>query len=176
MNISNTALKIIQGDVLQPGDVEAAVKDHDAVICCIGAPANKASDLRSAGTRNIVRAMNRSEVKRFICQASLGYADSKELLNNTGFVFKSIIVPLLLKKTFADHELQESVVRSSSLNWTIVRPGSLTNGKYTGQYKQGFSYSDRSVKVRISRADTADCILGQLQENNEGRNTIGVSY
>jgi putative NADH-flavin reductase len=176
MNLANHALRIVQGDVLQPGSVEAVIEGHDAVVCCIGSPVNKTGQLRSEGTKNILHAMMKRDVKRLVCQASLGYADSSEILGNTGFVFKNIIAPFLLKKTFADHQLQEAYIKETDLNWTIIRPGSLTNGKHTGTYKQGFKYSDRSVKVKISRADTADFILKQLQGNDSDKLTIGVSY
>jgi putative NADH-flavin reductase len=176
MKITNPALQIVQGDVLQPGSLESVIKGQDAVVCCIGSPANKAGRLRSEGTKNILKAMMKVDVTRFVCQTSLGYDDSKKILNNTGFVFKKIIVPFLLKKTFADHALQEAYIKETDLNWTIVRPGSLTNGKHRRVYRQGFDYSDPSVKVKISRADAADFILKQLDRNDAGKKIVGLSY
>lgn len=176
ISIKHPKLKLVQGDVLQQSSIDAIISGHDAVICCIGAPATKAGQLRSEGTKNIIWSMQKNAVTRFICQTSLGYADSKKVLKHTPFVFKKIIVPLLLKKTFEEHELQETVIKQSGLNWTIVRPGTLTNGKYTGGYKQGFDYSDGSLKVKISRADVADFMVKQLETDNYNKKVVGLSY
>ncbi|MEP7144301.1 MAG: SDR family oxidoreductase [Ferruginibacter sp.] len=173
---TNPKLKVVNGDVLQQASIEPVMAGQDAVVCCIGSPATKAGQLRSEGTKNILGSMKKHGISRFICQASLGYADSAAVLNNTPFVFRKIIVPLLLKKTFEEHELQETYIRESDLKWTILRPGTLTNGKYTGSYRHNFDYSDAALKVKISRADVADFIMQQLQTDQYIKQTVGLSY
>lgn len=175
ITLANSNLKIIQGDVLTALPDEAFT-GHDAVICCLGAPANKAATLRSEGTKNIIKAMKKANVNRFICQSSLGFDDSVEVLNRTSFIFKKIIVPYILKATFKEHLLQELAIKQSKLNWTIVRPGSLTNGIKTGKYKYGFSYNDSTLKVKISRADVADMMLKQLTMPQYLQKVVGISY
>jgi putative NADH-flavin reductase len=176
LNITNHHLKIAQGDVLQPTSIDQAMPGHDTVICCLGKPATKAGKLRSAGTQNIIHSAEKHGVSRLICQTSLGYADSKPVLKFTPFVFREIIVPFLLKRTFEDHLLQEELVRKSNLNWTIVRPGTLTEGQRTGAYKTGFRYDDHTVKVKVSRADVADFMVKCLADNRSFRQILGISY
>jgi putative NADH-flavin reductase len=175
ITVSNPNLNIIQGDVLATIPEEAFTK-QEAVICCLGTPANKAGTLRSQGTKNIIRAMKQAHVNRFICQSSLGFDDSVAVLNCTSFLFKKIIVPYVLKTTFKEHQLQEEAIKQSDLNWTIVRPGSLTNGKKTGNYKYGFPWSDTTLKVKISRADVADLLLKQISAAENSKKVIGISY
>ena len=175
ITLNNPGLKIIQGNVLLTLP-DGAFINQDAVICCLGAPANKAATLRSEGTKNIINAMNKANVNRIICQSSLGFDDSIEVLNCTSFLFKKIIVPYILKATFKEHHLQELAIKQSKLNWTIVRPGSLTNGIKTGKYKYGFSYNDSTLKVKISRADVADMMLKQLTMPQYLQKVVGVSY
>ena len=176
MIMTHRNLNIVQGDVMITATIDAVMQGHDAVICCLGLPATKPGLLRSQGTQNIIDSMKKFGVKRFICQASLGYADSEKLLVNTPFVFRKVIVPLLLKKTFEEHALQENIIKQTDLNWTIARPGSMTNGKFTGHYKSGFSSDDTSVKVKISRADTAHFMVQQLNNNDNIRKAVGISY
>ena len=107
LKIQNANLKTVQGDVLQQGSIDKIMPGHDAVICCLGAPAAKAGQLRSEGTKNIITAMTKHGVSRLVCQTSLGYDDSKIVLCYTPFVFRKVVVPYLLKKTFEDHSLQE---------------------------------------------------------------------
>lgn len=169
-------LKIIQGDVMDYASVEAAVGGHEAVLSALGSPANKIGTIRSQGTLHIIRAMEKKGVRRFICQTSLGYGDSKEVLNRTPFYFKYFIVPFILKKGFADHALQEEHIRQSRLDWVIVRPSNLTDGPFTGKYRHGFSASDPTIKVKVSRADVADFMLKQLSDNTYLHKTVGISY
>jgi putative NADH-flavin reductase len=175
ISIQSDRLNVIEGDVLT-SSLELAFAGQNAVICCLGAPANKAGILRSEGTKNIVNAMKKANVNRLICQTSLGFDDSKEVLKCTSFFFKNIIVPFILKSTFREHSLQEKEIRESNLNWTIVRPGNLTNGKKSENYKSGFSYSDPTLKVKISRADVAHLLVQQLLTTENAQKVIGISY
>jgi hypothetical protein len=127
----------------------------------------------SEGTRNIVIAMERVGVKRFICESSLGIGNSKGQL---GFLYNYVLIPILLRNVFADKEVQEQVVRESKLDWVIVRPAVLTNGSRTRVYRSGFDAADKSIQTKISRADVADFMLGQLINDVYLSKTPGVSY
>ncbi|GAA5023834.1 hypothetical protein GCM10011506_06960 [Marivirga lumbricoides] len=172
LKISHNKLKIIQGDVLNYDDVIHAVDQHDVIFCNLGAPASDKSNLRADGTANIVRAMEEKGIKRLICQTSLGYGDSKGVLP---WYMKYIIVPFILKNAFQDHELQEVVIEKSQLDWTIVRPGNMTNGEMTGAYKQILKPIER-IKLKISRADVAHFMLNQIESNQYHRKKVGISY
>ncbi len=127
----------------------------------------------SEGTRNIVRAMQKLGVKRFVCESSLGIGDSKGQL---GSLYNYVLIPVLLRNIFADKEIQEKIIQESKLDWVIVRPAVLTNGPRTGVYRSGFDATDKSIQARISRADVADFMLGQLAGDAYLNKTPGVSY
>jgi len=172
LDIADANLQIVQGDVLNYDEVFDAIAGQDIVFCTLGMPASDKSTLRTDGTENIVKAMKENGIKRFICQTSLGFADSKEVLP---WHMKYIIVPFILKNAFKDHELQESVIEKSNLDWTIVRPGNMTNGKKTENYKHGFKPTE-NIKLKISRADVAHFMLDQIVEDSYLLNKVGVSY
>ncbi len=171
-DIKYAELQVVRGDVLDPAVVESAVAGHEAVLSTIGAGA-KRTTLREDGTRNIVKAMEKTGVQRLICQSSLGVGDSRA---NLPFFTKYIIVSVFLRHAFADHERQEAVVKQSSLDWTIVRPPHLTDGPRTGVYRHGFTTTDKRIKGKISRADVADFMLKQLTDDTYLHRTPGVSY
>ena len=127
----------------------------------------------SEGTKTIVRAMEKAGVKRFVCESSLGIGDSKGQL---GLLFNYLMIPLFLRNIFADKEVQEQVIKQSNLDWVIVRPGRLTNGPRTGNYKSGFSTTDKSIQAKISRADVADFMLKQITAEAYLKKTPGLSY
>jgi hypothetical protein len=52
----------------------------------------------------------------------------------------------------------------------------LTNGPRKGVYRSGFDATDKSIQTKISRADVADFMLGQLAGEAYLGKTPGVSY
>jgi putative NADH-flavin reductase len=173
LDIKHANLKIVQGDAMDLASVEKAMQDQDAVLCSLGSGMNTKGKIRSEGTRNIILAMEKMGVQRFICQTTLGVGDSEGNLN---FFWKYIMFGFLLRQVFADHVIQENYVKQSHLKWTIVRPSAFTDGNRTGKYHYGFPGSDKTIKLEISRADVADFMLKQLTDNSYQYKTPGVSY
>jgi putative NADH-flavin reductase len=166
-------LQVVKGDVLDFASVERAVQGQDVVLCTLGLPPTDKSNVRANGTRNIVRAMEKAGVKRFICQSSDGVGDSRDTLP---FFMKYLIVPFLLRRAFADHEIQENYIKESQLDWIIVRPAAITDGERTGSYQHGYAADNKTVTNKISRADVADFMLKQLADNNYLHKTPRLSY
>lgn len=169
--VKHNNLKVVPGDVLNFSSVEPAVNGQDAVLCSLGAGLK--GRVRSEGTKHIIRAMEQAGVKRFICQSTLGVGDSWDNLN---FYWKYLMFKGLLRQAYADHVRQEEYVKQSLLNWTIIRPGAFTAGGRTGEYRHGFSGTDKTTKLKISRADVADYMLKQLTDETYLHQTPGLSY
>ncbi len=164
-------LTVVQGDVLDPVAVEHAVRGQDVVICALGAGAK--GQVRSEGTKQIIQAMEKTGVRRLICQSTLGVGDSR---SNLTFFWKHIMFGLLLRNAYADHVQQEVYVKASQLDWTIVRPAAFTDGERTGIYQHGFAGTDKSTTLKISRADVADFLLKQIVDDQYLCATPGLSY
>ena len=171
--LKHNNLQVVKGDVMDFASVEQVIKDHEAVISAIGSPASSTDKVRSEGTQNIIRAMEKNGIRRLISVSSLGVGDSKVMLP---FLLKYIIVPFFLKNAFADHEIQEDYIRQSDLDWTIIRPAGLTNGVRTEVYRHGFPVTEKGLKLKISRADVADFMLKQLNDKIYIHKTPGISY
>ncbi|MEP7037968.1 MAG: SDR family oxidoreductase [Acidobacteriota bacterium] len=164
-------LRIVKGDVVNYADVEKAAAGQEAVLSALGSPTLKAGDTTlSDGTKNIIEAMEADGVKRFVCETSLGVGDSYD---QPGFLFMKVLVPLFLKNAFADKQIQEKYIKASNLDWIIVRPGGLTNGEKTGEYRHGL---DKDISGRISRADVAEFMLKQLQSDEYLHKTPAICY
>jgi uncharacterized protein YbjT (DUF2867 family) len=80
-----------------------------------------------------------------------------------GFLYDTLAFPLLLKRIYDDKDVQESIIKSSRLDWTIVRPGLLTNRPATGHYRVLIAPNEWRFGV-ISRADVADFIVRQIDD------------
>ena len=127
----------------------------------------------SEGTRNIVRAMERTGIRRFVCESSLGVGDSKWKL---GVVHNLVALPLFLRNIFADKEAQERIIAGSGLDWVIVRPTALTNGPQRNVYRAGSDVGHWFFPSRISRSDVAAFMLQQITGTKYLRKTPGLAY
>ena len=159
-SLANDNLNVVEGDVLDAQVVGQVVAGSDAVIVSLGNTDNNPDQIVSRGTQVIIDQMKQFGVQRLLIVSSLGVADSKD---QVPFAFK-MLVKTILKKTMADKELQEAAVRDSGLNWTIVRPGGLTDGPTSGgNYRSGL---DPKIKAgQVSRADVAEFVLKILHED-----------
>jgi putative NADH-flavin reductase len=165
MPLIHAQLTKLNGDALRTEDVAAAVQGSDAVIQTLGAKASLVMltgpiRLFSDATRILVQAMESAGVKRLICVTGFGAGDSGEHMS----VLLRLPFELLLGRVYADKAVQEMMIRHSSLDWVIARPGILTSGPRTGRYK----ILDRPVDWRngtISRADVADFLVKQVEDD-----------
>ncbi len=127
LKIDHRNLTICQGDVLKPESLVAAFNGHDAVISALG---HKKffikTNILSKGTENIIAAMKQNNIRRFVCITALGINDSRFKL---GLYYTLFVIPFILLFYFLDKEKQERLIQTSDLDWTLVRPAQLTNGK-----------------------------------------------
>ncbi|MEK7774751.1 MAG: SDR family oxidoreductase [Candidatus Zixiibacteriota bacterium] len=165
-------LTVVQGNVLDGISLESAMKGHSAVVCALG---HKQwfwpTSILSEGTSNIIAAMEKSGVHRFVCETSLGIGNS---WGRMGLYYSLFVGNFILPFYFYDKVRQERIIRASSLEWVIVRPGQLTNGKKRGTYRHGDKIGNYLWTVCISRKDVADFMINQISSDQYLRQTVGV--
>ena len=115
----------MSGDALDRDTIRNALQDVDVVIQTLGVDFSprlifEGTRLFSESTRILVDAMKAAGVKRLITVTGIGAGDSR---GHGGLLYDAILFPLLLKRVYDDKDVQERIVRSSGLDWTIVRPG-----------------------------------------------------
>jgi len=160
MPIQNADLDKVSGNALDSDTIRNALQDIEAVIQTLGVDFSArvifaGTTLFSESTRILVDAMKTTGVKRLITVTGLGAGDSR---GHGGLLYDAVIFPLLLKRVYDDKDVQEWIVKSSGLDWTIVRPGLLTDRPATGRYRVLTASKDWQFGV-ISRADVADFLV-----------------
>lgn len=123
--------KIIEGNATNYADVKSAVAGQDIVYV------NLAGDLE-AMSKNIVKAMQETGVKRIIAISSIGIYETP---------VKSMLLPY---RALAD------VIEASGLDYTILRPDWFTNGSevdyhitHKGEPEVGGALSRKSIAAFI---------------------------
>lgn len=170
--ISHPQLTVVTGDVLDASAVDAAMHGQEAVLSALGHKRYfSPRRILSEGTRNVLRAMEAHGVSRFVCETALGIGDSA---GRMGLYYTFFTIPMVLPLYFWDKTRQERIIAASNVEWTIVRPGVLTNAKKRGRYRHGFRIGSFLWTVRISRGDVADFMLDQLESGAYLRAAPGV--
>jgi uncharacterized protein YbjT (DUF2867 family) len=117
-------VEVIEGNALSLDDCGRAAEGCQAVICTLGdrwVPAD-GRIVDGEGIINLAKAAERAGVRRFILVSSLGVGDSW-----FPFVLRPFFWLLGAIPIFREKGRSEQYVRSSGLQWTILRPGFLTN-------------------------------------------------
>jgi putative NADH-flavin reductase len=158
--ISNPSLEKMRGNALKTEDVEAALVGMDVVIQTLGVGLGelfRPVHLFSDATRVLIAAMKRQDIKRLICVTGFGAGDSRASIS----CLQRLPFQIVFGRAYDDKSLQEQLIKESELDWTIARPGVLTSGPRTGQYKI-LSDSSQWRNGIISRADVAEFLVRQI--------------
>ncbi len=144
------------------GEVAHAVEGCDAVIFSAGggpgSGAEKKETIDRQGAVKLIDAAKEHGARRYIVVSAMGAADPVS--------GSEAMQPYLFAKARADQALQES-----GLDYTIVRPGSLTNEAGTGTVEAASSLGRRG---EIPREDTARVIAATLEKENTFGKTFEV--
>lgn len=153
-------VRTVKGDAMNPADVDAAVRGHDAVIVTLGISESALRvrlfgstttpiNVRSAGTRNVIAAMKRHGVSRLVVQTSFGVGETRARLP----LLYRLMFRVLLKQQIEDTEAQEREVRASGLEWILAQPVNLTDDD--GQERILASAEGETARMKISRRSVA---------------------
>ena len=130
------------------GEVAPTVEGCDAVIFSAGggpgSGAEKKETIDRQGAVKLVEAAKEHGARRYVMVSAMGASDPE--------AGSEAMQPYLFAKARADQALEES-----GLDYTIVRPGSLTNEPGTGTVEAAESLGRRG---EIPREDTARVIAG----------------
>lgn len=167
-------LEVVGVDVLDPVAVDTVVAGRDAVLSTLGVPAGKQPiSTYSDGVANIVAAMKRHRVRRLAVVSSSGV--DPHPYSDGGFLFNRVLLPYMTgvvgKTLYDDMRLMETLVRTSDLDWTIVRPGGLYHLPSATDYTLVEGHADGRFTARV---DLAASMLALLGDDRYLRNTVGV--
>ena len=165
LRLDHPKLVRISGDATNTEEVRNAVNDADAVIQALGVPVNLKLltgpiDLFSSATKTLIPIMEEMNIKRLIAVTGFGAGNSNEAIN----CVQRIPFNVIFGHAYRDKSAQETLIKESTLNWTIVRPGVLTNQSLKRSYKVRLKPSEWRNGI-ISRAAVADYIAAAIDDD-----------
>jgi putative NADH-flavin reductase len=172
--INDSALEIIQADVLKPDTFENALNAKDAIVSCLGSRDRGPTNVYSKGVSSITTGMQKAGIKRIICIS----AGAVIVPPKSSFILKFVVKNILqrvFRYTYEDMLLMENILHESNLNWTVIRAPRLTNGAHTGKYRTAINEALTNPSS-ISRADLADFIVNHLSDEKTFKGTVELGY
>jgi uncharacterized protein YbjT (DUF2867 family) len=151
----------VEGNALSPEDCRRTIEGCQAVICTLGdrwvPPDGHIVD--GNGVINLAKAAEQAGARRFILVSSVGVGDSWTPFFMYWLFWLMGGMPILREKTRS-----EEYVRSSRLQWTILRPGGLTNFRMRGE--PVLLLARARVPELTTRQAVADVAVRCLQSEN----------
>ena len=173
---SHPNLIVKRGNVYNCGEVADAIHNQDVVLSALGSKTPKQADLvTSTGVRNMLTAMQQVKVHNIIAVSSIGVGDPKEYTWWLRALLIDFLYKMLAPHQLADINAMERELMQSEMNWVIVRPTTLTNGRRRGRYHVS-SDSKRGIRLYVSRADVADVMLNLAETASRKREILHVGY
>ncbi len=157
--LQHERLVVLQGDVRNLADVEAAVTGQDALLSALGTNQRGPVSICRDGVERMLKAMASSQVRRILVVSAYGAAETH---HRTLF---NLLLWASVKEKMLDKERMEELIQQSDVQWTLVRPPALRNGPRTQHYHTGTDLRI-SVTSHISRADVADFMLHSIDDTS----------
>ncbi len=159
IKINHNNLKIIEGELYHTDKIDTTIKGSDIVISALGPVKNSPKDIMQNAANAITKSMKSHNIKRLIWQTGAGVRDENDkpsISRNIIRFIMSIISGSILKNS----EQAYHIIKSSDLDWTVVRVPMLKDGPKDGGYSASFTPPKPKA---ISRADVAEYILNQCK-------------
>ncbi|KAJ3276726.1 hypothetical protein HDV01_002779 [Terramyces sp. JEL0728] len=150
---SSDRITVIHGDALDQQAINETIKDTDACVVTLG------GSVCPIAQPLINKAIEENNVKKLVVVTSLGCGES---FDECSLATKALLM-MFIRKPILEKNIQEDEIKKSKADWTIVRPGGLTNGNLTTQYQAQTSGLGGGS---ISRASVAHFILEKSLTND----------
>ncbi|WP_314452244.1 NAD(P)H-binding protein [uncultured Microbacterium sp.] len=168
-------VRIVIGEMSDAAAIDSAVDGADAVVSALGPSMDrKATGLPLVtGTRQILAAMHRHTVRRYIGQGTPSIADplEKETMQTR---LVSFMGRTLLRRAYDELLGMTSLIQKADVDWTIVRFTAPKDGPKTGKIRAGFYGTDKTG-FPITRADIAAFTAAQVDSDTYLRRAPAIS-
>jgi len=157
-------------DVRDQESLMPALEGCDAAISTIGPAQNlDPGDLMSVGIRNIISACAQAKVPNFVMQSGITLSDGSELSFGDRLALRPI--QYIYRKAIADKRVAEASIRTSNLDWVIVRAAGLKDMPATSTHRVG-PHARIALLRPLSFADCADCLVRAASMEADWRGQI----
>lgn len=180
LNYQSDRLTVVESQSFDPASLEMAIASCDAVLSALNisrtsdfpwAPLRTPPTFLSGLMERLLPVCDAQNVRRLIVVTAWGATETRK---DIPFWFRWLIDYSNIGIAYRDHERQETLLRQSKLDWTIVRPVGLTNGKSPAPIVETIDNQPKP-HLTISRANVARFMLDVLHINQYVRQAVTIS-
>lgn len=166
-------LEVVKMDLLNESAATLAEKlgGSEAVLSALGVLDLGINQFYSESARQLLAAAQQAYVERLLIVSSVGTDPAA----HEPWWYLWFVRRLLVNYYVDMARMEQFVMDTADLDWIIVRSSYLTNGKKTGVYRVTPRHTPEGG-IRISRADLADFMLKQLEQDTYVRQTPALAY
>jgi putative NADH-flavin reductase len=164
LNDISDNIEITVGSVFDPSAIETTIVGTEAVLSTIGPPRRNPGnpELYEKVMKDIVRIMDKHGIKRYIHIGGAAHQGGENETWNFDRKFLRLFLTLFGKNILIAKHLEWEVLKSSDLDWTLIRPPRIANEAASGNIFVDEKYL-KSLKVSVE--DLTDFILQQISSN-----------
>lgn len=157
--LNNEKLTLITGDLFQPHQVQAAIKDADVVISALGGDFSGADHTRSKGIQAIIDAMRSTGIKRIIAVGGGGLLE----MPNGQMIMDSISFDKRFLPVSEEHRKAWHAIEHSGMDYTFFCPPTIQNEPATGSFSLSKDVPPPAKGWSITAGDLALAIVREAE-------------
>ncbi|MES2112646.1 MAG: NAD(P)H-binding protein [Bacteroidota bacterium] len=170
LTVTSASITVFQGIPVNQQELVKAMQGCDAILSTLNisrtsdfpwAALRTPKDFLSGSMKNIIETADELKIKRIIITTAWGTNETKK---DIPWWFAWLIDHSNIGYAYRDHEVQEDLLKASSLNYTIVRPSGLTNSLKNKTVMVSLN-NVPAPGLTISRKNVALFMLDTLKNN-----------
>ncbi|MFN8394356.1 MAG: SDR family oxidoreductase [Bacteroidia bacterium] len=180
ISIQHPELELIQGSPYNAEDLARAAEGCSAVASSLNlsrtsdwpwAKLRSPLDLLSKSMAHLIALDKKRPFVRVVVCTAHGVKETREQIPGW---FRWVIEHSNIRYPYADHERQEDLMKASTMNWVVVRPVGLSNGKSKESVIVSFNNQPKPT-LTIPRVDVAKFMMDTLQSGEYLHQTPTIS-
>ena len=170
-DLSDENFVAIKGYVFDEDEVLKAIKGAEAIISVLGGAFDGTDKTRSLGIKNIVKQMQKINVKHIIALGGLGVLQA----DDNSLILDSPEYPKQYLAVGHEHLEAYKLLESSSLDWTFVCPPNIIDKDADEKYITSKDYPPTGGKQEVAAGNIADFMLRELSSNQYIKSRVGIA-
>lgn len=170
IQITNGKLTIIQGSVLNEDDIVRSIGGIDVVISALN---TDGTTTLSDSMPLIIEAMKREGIQRIITIGTAGILQSRSTPQSMRYQLRKSKDRSV--RAAKEHHKVYTMLKQSTLEWTIVCPTYLPDGERIGKYRVDDDFLPEGG-TEISVSDTAEFTFSQIKSSDYIKSRVGIAY
>ena len=163
-------ISIFTGSIGDQNQIKIALQGQDLIMSTFGSRTLRKTNVQEIFMQNLVAAMESEHKERLIALSAWGAGTSHK--ENT--LLLNILQATLLRNMFNDKNKGEAFILRSSLDYTLIRPGRITNQNSSKIVKA--SVVKDGLSTTISRGNLVKFMIEQIDSDTWSKKALIIGY